>query len=168
MSRIVNHIARALLLAGIVAVVAGAVPVRAEMIVADPQGLKFGPVPGLPACAASAPLRGDPAKGAAVLLAKLASGCRIPWHWHTASEEVLVVSGKGRIEMKDGTPLEFKPGAYASMPGHHIHQATCSSTCMLFIITDGAFDIHYVNDSGAEIPAEEALKATAPDKKEKQ
>jgi len=78
-----------------------------------------------------------------------------------------VVSGKGRIEMKDGKPLEFKPGAYASMPGQHTHQATCSSTCMLFTITDGPFDIHYVDDSGAEIPAEEAFKAAAPDKKEK-
>ncbi len=167
MSRTTKHIFRWLLLTWSVAIVHSAAPAGAEMLAVDPQGLKFGPVPGLPACAKAAPLRGDPATGPAVLLAKLASGCRVPWHWHTAGEELLVVSGKGRLEMKDGKPLELKAGAFASMPGRHIHQATCSSACEFFVVTDGVFDIHYVNDHGAEIPAAEVLKAAAPAKKQK-
>ena len=84
------------------------------------------------------------------VLLKLASGCRVPWHWHTANETLLVISGRGTVAMKDGPPLKFAPGAYASLPSHHVHQASCSRACLLFNTADAAFDIHYVDASGEE------------------
>lgn len=129
-----------------------------EMLAVNPQSLKFAPVANAPSCAQSAVVRGDPAKGAAVLLIKLASGCRVPWHWHTANEQIMVVGGAGTLEMKEGQKLAIGPGAYASMPARQVHQANCTKACLLFNTTDGIFDIHYVDGAGKEISAEEALK----------
>jgi len=122
---------------------------------------RFAPVPIMPSCATVAPVRGDPRNGPSVVIVKLAAGCRVPWHWHTPHEDVIVASGTGVLEMKDGKRLQFRPGAYASMPSHHVHQARCSRTCAFFSISDDTFDIHYVDDAGNEIPMDEALKKQA-------
>ena len=133
----------------------------AEMVTLNPQQLKFTPIPDMPGCASAAILRGNPRSGPAWVLLKLASGCRVPWHWHTANETLLVISGRGTVDMKDGTPLQFAPGAYASLPSHHMHRASCSHACLLFNGADAAFDIHYVDANGEEIPSDKALKPSA-------
>ena len=117
----------------------------------------FGPVPGMPSCMTASVQRGDPSKGPSVILAKGTAGCLIPWHWHTPTEQVMVVSGSIKLEMKDGKSAGLGPGGYAVMPSKHVHQATCVSACTMFINSDAAFDIHYVDTSGQEIPAEKAL-----------
>ena len=134
-------------------------PVLAEGPMAvNTATLKFTTPQGFPPCATIAPLRGDPTKEAAVLYAKTSSGCRIPWHWHTANEQLMIATGSGTLEMKDEKPLHLEPGAYAFLPGHHLHQFTCLTACTLFDISDGAFDSHYVNNAGNEIPAADALR----------
>lgn len=155
-----------LILFAVVAIVGESTPTYAEdakaqpekMVTLNPYSLEFTPVPDLPSCATAAILRGNPRSEPAWVLLKLASGCRVPWHWHTANETLVVISGKGRVEMKDGPPLDFVPGAYASLPSRHAHQAICSRECLLFNGADAAFDVHYVDANGEEISAEEALK----------
>jgi hypothetical protein len=44
----------------------------------------------------------DPSKGPSVIAFKGAAGCLIPWHWHTPTEQVMIVSGSMKLEMKDG------------------------------------------------------------------
>jgi quercetin dioxygenase-like cupin family protein len=119
---------------------------------------QFKAVPNTPACLTGAVQHGDPAKGAAVLLAKLTVGCIIPWHWHTQNENLIIVSGEGRIEMKGGTPRSLVTGDYFFMPAGHQHQFTCVTACTFFNVIDRAFDIHYVDPDGKEITLEEALK----------
>jgi hypothetical protein len=147
---------------GAVAVLGPSVPAHAEdgekMVALDPQKLEFITVPDMPACGTAAILRGNPRWGPAWVLLKLASGCRVPWHWHTANESLVVISGRGTLAMKDGPPLRFTPGAYTSLPSHHAHQASCSRSCLLFNTADAAFDIHYVDATGKEISAAKALK----------
>src|SRR5262249_13832326 len=118
-----------------------------EMTTLRPETLKFTPIPDMPGCASAAIVRGDPRRGPAWVYLKLASGCRVPWHWHPANETLLVISGRGTLAMKDGPPLQFTPGAFASLPNHHGHQAICSRECLLFNTADDAFDIHYVDAS---------------------
>ena len=132
-----------------------------EMVVLDPGTLKFTPIPDMPSCASAAILRGDPRSGPAWVLLKLGAGCRVPWHWHTANETLVVISGQGTISMKDGPPLRFVPGAYSSLPSHHAHQASCSRSCLLFNGADAAFDVHYVDEKGDEISSKEALQRAA-------
>jgi quercetin dioxygenase-like cupin family protein len=160
-----NRIRALLIMLVTAAVVGGSALTHAEdteqMITLNPQTLKFTPIPGLPDCASAAILRGNPRNGPAWVLLKLASGCRVPWHWHTANETLLVISGRGTVAMKDGPPLQFVPGAYASLPSHHMHQASCSRECLLFNGADAAFDIHYVDASGEEISLDKAMRQSA-------
>lgn len=154
-----------LIMLGVVASVGEPAPTWADdpaaMTTLSPETLNFTPIPDMPSCASAAIVRGDPRRGPAWVYLKLASGCRVPWHWHTANETLLVISGRGTLAMKDGPPLQFAPGAYASLPSHHTHQASCSRACLLFNTADDAFDIHYVDASGEEISLEEAMKQPA-------
>jgi quercetin dioxygenase-like cupin family protein len=119
----------------------------------------FAAMPGLPSCATAAVESGDPAKGASVMLGKGSAGCVVPWHWHTPTEHVMIVSGSAKVEMKDGGKTEvLGPGGYAMMPSKHVHQFTCTSACSFFVSSDGAFDIHYVDAGGQEISPEKALE----------
>lgn len=139
----------------------------------DPMGsasmakAKFGNLPVLPKCATISVASGDPFKGAATIMAKVASGCVIPWHWHTAREQLMFVTGTAKVDMKDGAPARLHSGDYINLPSKNVHQFTCRVACTFFLATDGAFDIHYVDASGKEIQMEDALKAKtkAPAKK---
>ncbi len=151
-----------------VAAIAAPTAVRGEdMIIRSPGALKFAAIPNMPPCASAAILRGNPRTGPAWVLLKLDSGCRVPWHWHTANETLVVISGQGTLATKDGPTLRFAPGAYAELPSNHAHQASCARACLLFNGADGAFDIHYVDASGAEIPLAEALRASKKTKRRK-
>jgi len=121
----------------------------------------FGSLPGLPSCVTLSVQRGDPTKGAAVILAKMTSGCDIPWYWHSAAEQVMIVSGKARIAMKDATTTAVSAGDYIYLPSKHHYHVTCTAATTFFAVTDGAFDIHYVDKDGKEIPPDQALKPAA-------
>ena len=122
--------------------------------------MKLGVFPGLPTCATGAVQSGDPTKGPAIILAKGGKGCTVPWHWHTAAERLMMVAGTAVVDMKDGRPFTLKPGGFLALPGRHVHHFRCTSgPCTFYVDTDGAFDIHYVDAQGKEIPPEQALKA---------
>lgn len=118
---------------------------------------KFGNMAVLPSCITLSVQRGDPSKGPSVILLKFKPGCVVPWHWHTAAEQLMVVSGTGKAEMKDGKPVTVHPGDYVFLPAKHIHQFTAVTAVTMFDLPDGAFDIHYVDASGTEIPPDKAL-----------
>ena len=111
-----------------------------------------------PACLTTAIQHGNPKSGASVLLSKYTSGCVIPWHWHTTNESIVVVSGNGKLEMKDQPAQALAPGDYFYMPSKHAHQFTCNSDCTLSITSDSARDVHYIDTAGNEIPSAQALK----------
>jgi quercetin dioxygenase-like cupin family protein len=118
---------------------------------------KLAPMAGLPSCISMAVESGDPSKGSSVIVFKGTAGCLIPWHWHTPTEHVMIVSGSAKVEMKGGSTATLGAGGYALMPGKHVHQFTCATACSAFIYSDGAFDIHYVDAKGKEIPPDAAL-----------
>jgi quercetin dioxygenase-like cupin family protein len=137
----------------------------AEKAIVNPQsGLKFGPIPNAPECFTVAVERGDPSKGPSVILAKFAPGCVAPFHWHTPSETVMVVSGALQTQMKGDKTLVARHGDFLYLPPRHVHRATCSGAapCLVFLTSDAAFDLHWVNDAGQEISLETALKAVKP------
>jgi len=130
-----------------------------ETHIANSGELKFGGAPYLPACLTMAPEHGDPSKGAFTLLLKFTSGCSVPMHWHTSAEELMLVSGSGKVLMQDGKSSTIDRGGFVYIPAKHPHAFTCATTCTAFLSGDAAFDIHYVDKSGNEIPAEQALSA---------
>jgi len=122
---------------------------------------KFGAVPNAPKCFTVAVEKGDPSKGASVILAKFAPGCVAPWHWHTPTETVMVASGSLEVQMKGDKALVAHRGDFVDMSPRHVHRATCQGTaaCLVFISSDAAFDLHWVDAGGKEIPLEVALKS---------
>lgn len=131
------------------------------MVLAAAKSDKFVNLPGLPKCLTVAVLRGDPSKEAAALMLKFTPGCTVPWHWHTAGEQLMIVSGVGTAQMKDGKPASMHAGDYAYLPAKSVHQFTAVSATMMLNLPDGAFDIHYVDKGGNEIPPDQALKPAA-------
>ena len=135
-----------------------------SVVSADDMGIlrkmsenKFEALPGLPTCTTAAVQSGDPSKGPSIISAKGTAGCLIPWHWHTPTEHVMIVSGSAKAEMRGGSSATLGPGGYAMMPSKHVHQFTCTSACTAFVSSDAAFDIHYVDADGKEIPPDTAL-----------
>jgi quercetin dioxygenase-like cupin family protein len=121
---------------------------------------KFVNMPVLPQCLTVAVQRGDPGKGPSVLLLKFKAGCVVPWHWHTAAEGLMLVSGTGRAEMKGGgAPITMRAGDYAFLPGKSVHQFAAMTNVVMFDSPEAAFDIHYVDGSGNEIPPDKALRS---------
>jgi quercetin dioxygenase-like cupin family protein len=120
---------------------------------------QLAPMQGLPSCVTLAVESGDPHKGASIIVFKGTAGCIIPWHWHTPTEHVMIVSGSAKVEMKDGgATAVLGAGGYAMMPSKHVHQFTCTSACTAFLSSDSAFDIHYVDAAGKEIGPDAALQ----------
>jgi hypothetical protein len=127
--------------------------------VVSPAKLKFDNVPNVPKCAKAAPLHGDPTQGAFVLLVKATANCNIPRHWHTATEELSFVTGAGTIAMPNEKPQPMGPSSFVHLPAKNQHIFACKTACSFFLSSDGPFDIHYVDDAGQEISAEQALKS---------
>jgi hypothetical protein len=95
------------------------------------------------ACLQSALEAGDPRTGPSTWVLKAPPGCVVPWHRHTAQEQLMVVAGDVRGEMTDHPPTLLQAGGFASMPGGMAHQFTCQGAvaCVMFVTFDGAYDI---------------------------
>jgi quercetin dioxygenase-like cupin family protein len=132
-----------------------------KAIVNPAANAKFGAVPNAPECFTVAVEKGDPSKDASVILAKFAPGCVAPWHWHTPTETVMVVSGSLQVQMKGDKAFVAHRGDFVDMAPRHVHRATCqvAAQCLVFISSNAAFDIHWVDADGKEIPLEAALKS---------
>jgi quercetin dioxygenase-like cupin family protein len=113
----------------------------------------------LPDCYTDAVERGDPKTGPSVTLSRLAAGCKVPWHMHSANAQVLFVSGTFQLIMKGQQPQILRQGAYAYVPANHQHEESCLDGCTYYVIREGAADVHYVDAGGKEISPEVALAA---------
>jgi quercetin dioxygenase-like cupin family protein len=121
--------------------------------------MKLTTIPGLPTCARGSVQSGNPTNASSIIFAKMPAGCSIPWHWHTPNEHVMIVNGVARLDMKDAKSLVLRSGGFAMLPSKHVHQFRCRQACSIYIYSDVAFDIHYVNGKGDEISPADALKA---------
>lgn len=129
-----------------------------QMSYASVSSTRFAPLPVLPTCMTLSAVHGDPTQGAATILAKATAGCVIPWHWHTANEQLIFVAGTATVEPKGAAGHDMKGGDFIFLPAKQTHQFTCTATCVFYDVIDGAFDIHYVDKDGNEIPTAELLK----------
>jgi quercetin dioxygenase-like cupin family protein len=132
-----------------------------DPIVQSWEQAQFGGLAVLPACSSFAVDRGNPMTGPSMLVIKLDAGCVVPWHWHTAREELMMISGTGKIEFPDLPAHAVHQGGYVLLPAKHDHQMSCQTDCVFFDAISGKFDIHYVDSSGQEIPVAQALDAVS-------
>ena len=103
-------------------------------------------------CLQSALENGDPATGPSTFVLKAPPGCRVPWHFHTAEEQLIVVSGTVLTEMEGMPPRTLGAAGFALMPGKVKHQFSCESkqSCILFVTFNRAYDIVWVHDDAGK------------------
>jgi glyoxylate utilization-related uncharacterized protein len=95
-------------------------------------------------CLSSAIETGNPTTGPSTLILKAPSGCVVPWHSHTAQEQIMMVSGTIVAEMTGHPTTMLGPGGFAVMAGGMAHQFTCQDTaCVMFVTFDRAYDIFW-------------------------
>jgi len=96
-------------------------------------------------CLLSALETGDPTTGPSTFILKAPPGCVVPWHFHTAEEQLIIISGTVLAEMGHHPPARLGPGGFAMMGGHMPHQFTCQgrSACLMVVAFDRAYDIYW-------------------------
>ena len=94
-------------------------------------------------CLQSSLESGDPSTGPSSFILKAPPGCLIPWHFHTAEEQLIVVRGLVVTEMQGETATQLRSGGYAMMPGGAPHQFACKGKvpCLMHVIFDSRYDI---------------------------
>jgi quercetin dioxygenase-like cupin family protein len=99
-------------------------------------------------CLLSTVESGDPAKGPSTIILKAPPGCSVPWHYHTAEEQLIVVQGNVRTEMEGMAAKQLGPGGFAMMPGKVKHQFSCGAqaACVMFVTFDRTYDIFWVDN----------------------
>jgi quercetin dioxygenase-like cupin family protein len=103
-------------------------------------------------CLSSAVEAGNPATGPSTIILKAPPKCLVPWHFHTAEEQLIVVQGSVRTEMTGMSPRLLGPGGFALMPGKAIHRFSCQSktACVMFVTFDRIYDIFWAKDTMAK------------------
>ena len=108
----------------------------------DPQ-LKWGPCPPIfPKGCEVTVLRGDPANGGADVFLRVPAKYRIPPHWHTSPEHMILVSGQLQVTYEGQKPSVLRAGSYAYGPAKAKHEARCANAgpCVLFIAFESPID----------------------------
>jgi Cupin domain len=97
-------------------------------------------------CLASALETGDAARGPSTFILKAPPGCVVPWHYHSAVEQAVVIRGKVRMEMAGHAALVLAAGGFAMMPSRAAHQFSCvgEAACLLTVAFDRTYDIFWV------------------------
>ena len=96
-------------------------------------------------CLSSALETGDPTAGHSTWILKAPPRCVVPWHSHTAEEQLIIISGTVLAEMTDYPPTRLGPGGFAMMGSHMPHQFSCQgkSACLMIVTFDRAYDISW-------------------------
>ena len=100
-------------------------------------------------CLRSATENGDPDTGPSTLILKAAPDCKVPWHYHTAEEQLIVTGGTVQAEMDGMASATLNAGGFALMPSKVKHRFSCQSKteCVMFVTFDRKYDIVWVKDS---------------------
>jgi anti-sigma factor ChrR (cupin superfamily) len=96
-------------------------------------------------CLSSALETGDPATDRSTFILKAPPGCVVPWHFHTAEEQLTIISGTVLAEMIGHPSTRLGPGGFAMMGGRMAHQFTCQgkAACLMIVAFDGPYDIFW-------------------------
>jgi mannose-6-phosphate isomerase-like protein (cupin superfamily) len=96
-------------------------------------------------CLSSALETGDPATGPATFILKAPPGCVVPWHFHTAREQVIVIRGRLEMQMTDHDKSQLGPGGFAVMQTRVAHRFACrgKTPCLMIVAFDDSYDIFW-------------------------
>jgi len=110
---------------------------------AEDAGLQWGPCPPfLPQGCQIAVLHGEPGKPNADVFFKVPAKSKLPAHWHSSAERMVLVAGELHVTYEGQNTAVLKPGSYAYGPPKVPHSGECVSTtpCVLFIAFESPVD----------------------------
>ena len=116
---------------------------QAVVINADDAQLKWGACPPfLPKGCRLAVLHGDPAKDNVDVLLEIPGNTKLPRHWHTSAERMVLIAGELQATYDGQKTVVLKPGSYAYGPASKPHEGFCASKspCVLFIAFESPLD----------------------------
>jgi|HubBroStandDraft_2_1064218.scaffolds.fasta_scaffold246098_2 quercetin dioxygenase-like cupin family protein len=98
-------------------------------------------------CLESALETGNPDTGPSTFLLKAPAGCRVPAHYHSAQEQLIVVRGSVATGMKGMRSVTLTAGGFAVMPGKAVHWFSCEgkNPCLMVVTFDQKYDIVWVD-----------------------
>ena len=125
------------------------------------KDVKFEHLPFLPDCLMIYSEHGDPLTGPSHIISRMTPGCVIPWHWHSPNEYMLIVSGAFENQPRGESAFVMYSGDYAYLPSHHQHRGMCRGpeSCIGYLYSDAASDVHWIDEQGQDISVTDALKA---------
>jgi len=88
-------------------------------------------------------LRIDPKTKATQLLIRTPKGIHIRKHWHGANETHTMILGRAAFAC-EGKRVEQGPGSFNYLPARMVHEAWPSAGSLVFITTDGPWDVNWV------------------------
>lgn len=96
-------------------------------------------------CLLNATETGDPDTGPSTIILKAPPNCLVPWHSHTAQEQLMIVRGEVLTEMEGMHRVTLGPGGFASMLSRQKHQFACGAKeeCIMFVTFDRKYDIFW-------------------------
>jgi quercetin dioxygenase-like cupin family protein len=104
----------------------------------------------MPAGCSIAVLHGDPAKNNADIFFKVPGKSKLPLHWHSSAERIILVGGELQLTYDGQEDVTLKQGTYAYGPAKLAHSGTCVSDdpCILFIAFETPVDAVPVEGAG--------------------
>jgi mannose-6-phosphate isomerase-like protein (cupin superfamily) len=112
--------------------------------------LKWSPCPAIfPKGCEVTVLHGDPANGRSDVFLRTPANYRLPTHWHTSPEHMVLISGKLHVTYEGQKPSILRAGSYAYGPAKAKHEARCANVgpCVLFIAFESPIDAVLVEDA---------------------
>jgi quercetin dioxygenase-like cupin family protein len=101
-------------------------------------------------CLKSSLESGDPRTGSSTFILSAPGKCVVPWHYHTAEEQLVVIRGSVFTQMDGMQPSTLVAGGFALMPSKKHHQFSCrsNSECLMVVSFDRPYDIFWVKERG--------------------
>lgn len=109
----------------------------------DDSHLQWGPCPPfLPQGCQIAVLHGEPDKPNADIFFKVPAKSKLPTHWHSSAERMVLVAGELHVTYEGQSTIVLKAGSYAYGPSRVSHKGECVSAvpCVLFIAFETPID----------------------------
>jgi quercetin dioxygenase-like cupin family protein len=96
-------------------------------------------------CLSDALETGNPDTGPSTVLLKATRGCEVPWHYHTAVEQLIVIRGTVSTEMSGHPATLLLAGGFAVMASQVPHRFVCQGKieCLMIVTFDRKYDIFW-------------------------
>ena len=109
--------------------------------------------PFMPESCGLAVLQGNPEEHNADVFFRLKPGTKVPKHWHTSAERMVLLSGQLRVNYQGQAPVIMNPFTYAYGPPKLPHDTICreqDDDCILFIAFEEPVDA--IDIRGGNLP----------------